>query len=54
MTHVTGVLPCTTCGQYFCNGHWQAQPFTFSYSPRLHPDDIEAIAQRVAELMRAK
>ena len=38
-------------------GRPHVAPFTFTAEPsepaRLHPDDIEAIARRVAELLRA-
>lgn len=52
---------CTQCGQFHWWGTVCLATFTGTYTikfppdpPRLHPSDIEAIAQRVAELVRAK
>ena len=72
---MSGLLPCSICGNYWCNGMhhvvgcqmchsypctctsgwgW-AGTTTFKWPPdpqRLHPDDIEAIAKRVVEMMK--
>lgn len=49
-----GDFPPPPCAMHAWPAWHDARPLTFqSITQRLHPDDIEAIARRVAELLKA-
>ncbi len=50
-----GDFPPPPCAMHAWPAWHDARPLTYQpiAHPRLHPDDVEAIARRVAELLRA-
>ena len=49
-----GDFPPPPCAMHAWPAWHDARPLTYQpIAPRLHPDDVEAIARRVAELLKA-